>query len=156
MVDQETMDNNIIIANFYGGKVEWVYEINKVHYFAWKGDVPKQWRKELLKLNVGDAILAEHLQFHSSWEWLMRVVAKILDIINQADKELADAMDKERLLILKLSVLAPLPVVYFEVLNFINWYNKFMDNGNKEFELQYCETCHQMTNHLNGICQKHK
>lgn len=24
-----------------------------------------------------------------------------------------------------------------------------------EFELQYCETCIQMTNHLNGVCQKH-
>lgn len=26
----------------------------------------------------------------------------------------------------------------------------------KEFELKFCDKCYQMTNHLNGICQKHK
>ena len=25
-----------------------------------------------------------------------------------------------------------------------------------EFELNFCETCYQMTNHLNGVCQKCK
>ena len=25
---------------------------------------------------------------------------------------------------------------------------------NKEFKLNFCSTCFQMTNHLNGICQK--
>ena len=25
-----------------------------------------------------------------------------------------------------------------------------------EYELEFCETCYQMTNHLDGICQKCK
>lgn len=30
------------------------------------------------------------------------------------------------------------------------------ENKSKNFELAYCPKCIQMTNHLNGICQKCK
>ena len=31
-----------------------------------------------------------------------------------------------------------------------------IENVLPKFELGFCSTCFQMTNHLNGICQKHK
>lgn len=30
------------------------------------------------------------------------------------------------------------------------------DGPEDEFELEFCEVCYQMTNHLNGECQKCK
>ena len=36
-------------------------------------------------------------------------------------------------------------------------FSEFLDAAfSHQYELRFCEECIQMTNHLNGICQKHK
>jgi hypothetical protein len=69
------------------------------------------------------------LMFHESWDWLHKVLEKILNIDNQASIELAGAMQKVDLSIVTgTSILAPLGCVYERCVEFILFWNKYQNN----------------------------
>lgn len=72
--------NNKIIASFLGGEVREVWIIQGKSEFAWFGEIAEKWRKEKLRISVGTAIFEEQLLFHESWEWLMPVIQKCLEV----------------------------------------------------------------------------
>lgn len=82
-------EQNRIIANFMGGEVREVVRINDKVTMAWCGHIAKQWRKEKLGINVGDAILENQLEFHSDWNWLMPAWIKFRNL-NLDSKEYSE------------------------------------------------------------------
>lgn len=66
-----------MIALFLGGTVEAIWKTDTNCQYAWKGDVAHEWRKNVMRMSIGEAILIEHLRFHENWSWLMPVVEKI-------------------------------------------------------------------------------
>lgn len=73
---EETIKGNILIAEYLGGEVDYVYKTDSFEQLAWKGPVALAYRTLFIG-NNGEAILVEHLQFHASWDWIMPVVEKI-------------------------------------------------------------------------------
>ena len=71
------LSDNFRIAEFLGGEVKSTHSIQDVHTYMWYGEIAHQWRREKLKINVGEALLEGHLLFHKSWDWLMPVIDKI-------------------------------------------------------------------------------
>lgn len=72
-----TLEANKLIAAFLGGEVRAVYTIKGKDYFAWTRDKAKEYRKNLLKINIGEAIAIEQLKFDTDWNWLIPVIEKI-------------------------------------------------------------------------------
>lgn len=85
-MSKELLEGNKLIAGFMGGIIEMVWKVNRVETFAWKGDIAHQWRKEKLGIKVGEAILVEHLRFHSSWDWLLPAVKKAKDYLQSIER----------------------------------------------------------------------
>ena len=56
------------------------------------------------------------------------------------------------------NLLEPMALEYIELKKELNSTNneEIAEKALKDFELKHCETCNQMTNHLNEVCQKHK
>lgn len=137
-------EQNRIIANFMGGEVREVVRINDKVTMAWCGHIAKQWRKEKLGINVGDAILENQLEFHSDWNWLMPVVEKIESIYDDhhgyfgvhihsnccviQGTYLHRALDEPlygAVYISDINALLPTKIesTYYAVVQFIKWYN---------------------------------
>lgn len=79
---EDRVTYNKMIAAFLDGEVREVWKIQGRSEEAWFGEVAEKWRKEKLRINVGNAILEGQLEFHSSWEWLMPVLEKISNLRN--------------------------------------------------------------------------
>jgi hypothetical protein len=76
MTPEEIREGNISIASFLG-EVREVWKFNKQSTLGWFGETALKYRRELMRMTIGEAILVEHLQFHASFDWLMPVVEKI-------------------------------------------------------------------------------
>lgn len=67
--------------------------------------------------------------YHTSWSWIMPVVAKISNIYNQSDFEMALELKECPSMILDLKLCGPsIENIWEECVKFITWYN----NQNKQ------------------------
>lgn len=73
------IEDNIKIARFMGGEINLAFEIGFKSEYSWTGEIVRKYRA-LAKMPDSNAMLCQHLEFHSSWEWLMTVVEKIEDL----------------------------------------------------------------------------
>lgn len=62
------------------------------------------------------------LRYYNSWDWLKPVIDHITDIDNQADEILAKKLEAQKLELFHLSILAPLPIAWKAVVDFITWF----------------------------------
>lgn len=76
-------ESNKLIAEFMGGEVREVWRVNDSITYMWCGQAVSQWRKEKMGIYIGDGILLNQLEFHSSWNWLIPVVEKIESIYDE-------------------------------------------------------------------------
>lgn len=130
MTKAEYLTHNMKIALFLGGTIDQAWSIKdksgeKVEY-AWRGKIVAQVRAAVgmpdLKGTI-DAILCSQLQFHSDPRWLIPVLDKILEIRNQADEELFNAIEEDTPDIFNTSILCPWDAVYQRIVEFVDWYN---------------------------------
>jgi hypothetical protein len=137
MTKEEIREGNISIASFLG-EVREVWKFNKQSTLGWFGETALKYRRELMRMDIGEAILIEHLQFHSSFDWLMPVVEKIaklkLKYLNDEEEynpypTTFSMPDKEGNLMVRLHAhqlfTAPtlLEATWLAVVDFIQWYN---------------------------------
>ena len=124
MTKEEIKYGNRLIAEFLGGTVRCYYKRGDYEDFAWQGEIAHKWRKEKMKIPIGEAILEDSMVFHSNWDWLMPVVEEILNFDNQADAETIELDGYDDLQILHTSIFCYKEEVYKRVVKFIEWYNK--------------------------------
>jgi hypothetical protein len=82
MTQEQIIEGNKLIAEFLG-EVREVWKVNDQSTLGWFGETALKYRREIMRMTIGNAILLEHLQFHSSWDWLMPLV----EIIDEMDIE---------------------------------------------------------------------
>jgi len=113
MTQEEILEGNKLIAEFDG--VVWK-DASLVNYPR----PNKQWSikfpngKQFSEYGNIDDILSKYCKYHSSWDWLMPVVEKI--IYNYDESKSLDIMRE-------LSY-AKIESVYQSVIEFIKWYNQ--------------------------------
>lgn len=77
MSNSYIIEQNKILAAFLDGEVDFIYrgadKIGRFEQLAWEGKTAVKYRRELMKMSIGDAILVEQLQFHESYDWIMPV-----------------------------------------------------------------------------------
>lgn len=61
----------------------------------------------------------DELRYHTSWNWLMPVVEKILEIVDEETREI----NSEGLAIFELAIGTPISEVYKAAVEFIKFYN---------------------------------
>lgn len=104
MRQEEINKGNKIIAEFMGAKmiVTDYYGINIIKF-------PDESTKDLFGL-----------KYHSSWDWLMPVVNKCLDVLEQVD---GNSSDEQRMHIGEALQEAKIEDLYASVIRCIKWYN---------------------------------
>jgi len=73
-----------------------------------------------------DTIYEDTFKFHSSWSWLMPIIARI-ETISYSNKNIAGYFEKKTYIhFVNGSIYTTVDIdgVYKEVIEFINWYNK--------------------------------
>jgi hypothetical protein len=109
-----TTDNNKLIAEFMGHKIDWGFNKDSILYMPQgKGNA----------INNSVVIGLDKLEFHTSWDWLMPVIYRMRDHIN-ADMGFEEYDDWRK----NFKQIDPynytLEQCYKEVVEFIKWYNK--------------------------------
>lgn len=103
--------DNELIAEFMGGTFE------EREFMTYGGKRSGKWTF----LN-GKWCYDDQLDYNTSWDWLMPVVAKMLDM--SLGKAVSDQFVERVLEFSGTSILYPLPGVYKKVVEFIKWYNQ--------------------------------
>jgi len=109
--------------------------------FAFEG-LNKNWRmeteitdNELIAKFMGlerkyestNQVFIDNLKYHTSWDWLMPVVAKIVDL--GLAKESSDKVVDRVTTLSGMSIFTPINGVYFVVVEFIKFYNSHKDSN---------------------------
>jgi hypothetical protein len=112
-------ENNQIIAEFMGGKTK----STVLRTIGDRMTDDEHW------LPFHGIVKFSHLKYHSSWDWLMPVVRKIVEYsVNESeDAFMSDVYTS----ILDTIPLASIEDGYKVVIEFIEWYNEQENNENK-------------------------
>lgn len=102
----ETIKNNILIAEFMGAKRD-----KDVNFHLYEDEL---WIPNICKIKI------EYMRYHSSWDWLMPVIAKIwaMDSYRHFVDETSGQFEN------KIEIDANINHTYPTVAEFIKWYNK--------------------------------
>lgn len=131
---ESIIEGNSKICIFLGGTVKQIWKIQGISTYAWYGKVAHKWRKNKLKLSIGESIILDQLLFHSSYEWIMDVVEKIESLGYVSTIEQLQH-GEHRVFFNKKETLEGVAngardteskkiAIYKAVVDFIDWYNK--------------------------------
>ena len=123
---EQILHGDKLICEFLGGKIEEVWVVNRISEYAWKGKVAHEWRKNKLKISIGEAILVGQLEFNKSHDWLMEVVDKIetMDYGFKLCRKVAEVyIDSTKETIIHVKEDSRLNSLYAAVVQFIEYFN---------------------------------
>jgi uncharacterized membrane protein YheB (UPF0754 family) len=137
MEKEEIEKGNRLVADFMNlahdieGRISFLYTMGEEFPYSERICTEELIEDEIIQEidEFGSNLMSETYSFHTSWDWLIPVVAKIVNELPQFDNE----TKTEKVLQALLS--ANIYEVYNSVIQFITWYNEqnnSLENGNKD------------------------
>jgi len=107
MSQQEILEGNILIAEFYAEEKFFNHSII-LHGFS----------------EDSDLFFDSQLKFHSSWDWLIPIVNKIISVIGfRTIDECTDFEWKLFTCISDMKLTTPISITFYNCVQFIKWFN---------------------------------
>jgi hypothetical protein len=107
MGNNEIIKGNKLIAEFMGGKVAYFSITNLAHY---------------RNLPHGRTIVFENLKYNSSWDWLMPVVEKIVNLDTGFSGVTSECFYLKHMMFHE--IIGSISTLWNRVIAFIEWYNQ--------------------------------